>query len=288
MPLIDTHLHLWDPAAQDYPWLVHVPSIAGAQLPAAYVEADADVDGAIMVQADCRDEDALAEVAWVASVGAAVPVLGMVASAPLETGEAGRDHLEALAAHPLVVGVRRSTQNEADGVIESPGYVAGMVAAARAGLAIDLCVRAHQLPHATRAVRTLVDTVPDARVVLDHAGKPPLIDGDLTAWRTALADLAAIEQVTCKISGLATEDRWDAWRPALVTDAIRASLDLFTPARSMYGSDWPVVTLASPLRHWRALFFGEIAGLTHEERDLVTSGTALATYRVAVGAATTP
>lgn len=288
MPLIDTHLHLWDPAAQDYPWLVHVPSIAGAQLPADYLEADSGVDGAIMVQADCREEDALAEVEWVASVGAQVPVLGMVASAPLEQGEAVRPRLEALAAHPLVVGVRRSTQNEADEVVESPDYVAGMVAAARAGLAIDLCVRAHQLPHATRAVRALVETVPEARVVLDHAGKPPLVDGDLTAWRAALADLAAIEQVTCKVSGLATEDRWDAWRPALVTDAIRASLDLFTPARSMYGSDWPVVTLASPLRHWRALFSGEIAGLTHEERDLVTSGTALATYRVGVGAVTTP
>lgn len=290
--MIDAHLHLWDPARLSYPWLAQVPAIAGRHALEEWREVAGDADRAVFVQADCLPEQSVAETDWVAGLGPDSPVAGIVAHAPLEQGEAVRDHLDALMMRPLVRGVRRSVQDEPAGFITSPGHRAGLAAAARANLTIDICARDHQLPELLGVLRALFERQPDARVVLDHLGKPDIkaYGGgvDDAAWRDNLAALAALPGVFAKLSGLTTQDGWDRVRPAVLMPYIDYAIDLFGPSRLMQGSDWPVVNLAGGIGPWRAVFDEAVAPLSPADQDRIRRETASRFYRLDVPPAMPP
>ncbi len=291
--VVDSHVHHWDPERLAYPWLDEFTRLRRPYLPAQLAEAVTDLDGfavagVVHVQADCRPDQALAEVDLVAGLDAPVPVLGIVAYAGVERGAAVAEELAALRERPLVRGVRRSTQNEPDGVLGSAAYRDGLVEVARAGLSADLCVRAAQLPEVVDALRDVLDREPGLTVVLDHAGKPS-IAADLTgtgrtraAWRADLADLAALPGVVCKLSGLVTEADWDAWTPEQVQPYLTDVLETFGPDRVLFGSDWPVLTLAADHARWLALVEQSVAPLGEAALDAVLAGTAARTYRLAL------
>lgn len=293
--VVDSHVHHWDPERLAYPWLDEFTRLRRPYLPAQYADSVAGLPGArvagvVHVQADCRPDQALAEVDLVAGLDAPVPVLGVVAYAGVERGAAVADELAALSTRPLVRGVRRSTQNEPDGVLGSAAYRAGLVEVARAGLSADLCVRAAQLPEVVGALRDVLDREPGLRVVLDHAGKPSIAaDADGTgrtraAWRADLADLAALPGVVAKLSGLVTEADWDAWTPEQVLPYLTDVLETFGPDRVLFGSDWPVLTLAADQARWLALVERAVAPFGEAALDAVLAGTAVRTYRLTLPA----
>ncbi len=101
-----------------------------------------------------------------------------------------------------LVGIRHQVQSEPDpGWLRRPDVIRGLRAVAAAGLSYDLVVRPHMIPAATFAAAT----VPGLTFVLDHAGKPPIASGDLTAWTAAIREFAACPNTVCKLSGLITE-----------------------------------------------------------------------------------
>src|ERR1700733_10713190 len=107
--VIDSHIHLWDPAVLRYPWLDSVEELARPFLPAD-LHASGGPDEWVMVQADTQD--GLAELEGVAGGAASAPALaGMLVHAPVEDGLAVRALLERLAATPSTVGIRRLIQD---------------------------------------------------------------------------------------------------------------------------------------------------------------------------------
>ena len=148
---------------------------------------------------------------------------------------------------PLIRGVRHLIQGEADpGFCVRPEFVAGVRALGEIGLSFDLCIRNHQLPPA----RELVARCPGTAFVLDHAGKPDIRKARVEPWRDDLARLAALPNVTCKLSGLIAEADPTAW----TIDGLRPYADhvlaCFGPDRVAFGSDWPVVKLGSTFDGW--------------------------------------
>jgi len=281
--VIDAHLHLWDPARLDYAWLRHVPSIAVAHTPEDWATANFGIRQAVFVQADCAPQQALDEVDWASSLShPALDIMGIVAFAPLELGEAAGPHLDILRRRPKVRGVRRSVQNEADGFAISPTYIDGLVAASRAGLSIDVCSRARQLPEVINSLTALFERAHNARVVVDHLGKPDIaahgadIDGD--GWADNLRRLSALPGLHAKLSGLVTQDDWTTHRPEILTPYIRHAIDCFGPGRLMFGGDWPVVDLAGGYRLWLQTFEAAIADLSASDREAICCGTALKFY----------
>lgn len=281
--MIDAHLHLWDPSRLDYDWLRHVPAIAGRHAPEDWAAEKTGVVRAVFVQADCAPEQALAEADWVAELKhPALDILAVVAFAPLERGAEIQPHLDALIERPLVRGVRRSVQNEPSGFIAAPDHLDGLVLAAERGLTIDVCARDHQLPELHRVLIALFERAPQARVVLDHLGKPDIAaaDGDLNHadWAANLKRLAALPNVFAKLSGLTAQDAWDARRDDVVARYLDHALACFTPDRLMFGGDWPVVNLAGGHGRWRDLFETAIAALPSLEREKIRTETARAFY----------
>ncbi|CAM3211442.1 amidohydrolase family protein [Asticcacaulis taihuensis] len=275
--MIDSHLHFWNPEHLTYDWLQYVPAISGRMGPEEFAGV-ADLEGAIFVQADC--EEALEEVDWVNSLS--FPILGIVAYAPLELGDT--PHIQALKAKQKVVGIRRNAQNEPDGFMTSEGYIAGMIATARAGFSLDMCIRARQLPELRQALARLLEAVPEARIVLDHLGKPDIrthgadISGD--DWANEIKTLSEMPNVFCKLSGLPTEADWDHCPPEQLRPWLDHALNLFGPSRCLFGGDWPVVNLAGGYSRWQAVVASAVSHLPEDQQTEVWSGTARTVYQV--------
>jgi L-fuconolactonase len=238
---------------------------------------DYTLTGVVFVQGDCRDEEALDEVHWVQALAAEQPLIrGIVAYAPLHLGKAAENHLRSLAGEPLVVGVRRLLQGRPADTIVAPELITGIRMLPDWDLTFDLCVTHDQLPQ----VRALVRACPDTRFVLDHLGKPAVAASALDPWRADVANLAALPNVVCKLSGLATEaapgQGADDAHPYLAH-----ALDTFGPGRCMIGSDWPVATTATTVTRWFDVVLEVLAELTPADRAAVLEGTAAATYGLA-------
>jgi len=274
---LDAHVHFWDPGRLRYPWLAQVPRLDRPLLPGDLRAAGAAPDGVIAVEADRSRGDAPAEAAWLASIDVpGVRVAGVVGHVPLEEGAAAADELARLTSSPRVVGVRRLLQDERMGFATEPGFVAGVGLLAGAGATFDLCIRHTQLVEVTELVRRL----PEVGFVLDHLGKPEVSRAGLAAWAPDLAGLARLPNVRCKLSGLATEADPDHRTPADLLPFLRHALDAFGPARCLFGSDWPVLTLAMGYGQWLDVVREACTDLSADERDLVMRRTAEGAYGV--------
>jgi L-fuconolactonase len=97
-----------------------------------------------------------------------------------------------------------------------------------------------------------------------------------------LLELASHQNVFCKISGMVTEARWHAWTDGDLAPYFEIVLNAFGPKRLMFGSDWPVVTLASDYGRWVRTFREAIAALTADEQAFITTRTAAETYRLRI------
>jgi L-fuconolactonase len=276
-PIIDSHLHLWDPRRLHYPWLFD--PLDRPFLPVDFQAASAGVaiEALVFLECDAAMEDAFAEAEAVLSWAREEPrIAAMVCNAPLETGDAARPALESLAATDKVRGVRRIYQDQPDPAFcLRADFVAGVQALADYGLSFDLCLKHPQL----QATIGLADACPNVPMVLDHIAKPGIAKGLIQPWANQMRDLARRENVVCKLSGVATEAAAD-WTPATLCPYIDAALEAFGPSRIMFGGDWPVSTLAISYPAWVALVDEAIADLSATEKRQIFRDTARAFYRL--------
>lgn len=273
-PLIDTHLHLWDPA--QVPWTRGNPIFNRVYDAAQFASASADcqVQRAVFVQCDATD--GAAEVAWVAEQATVdARIAGIVAHAPLEQGAAVRARLADLATQPLVRGVRRNIQGEPLGFCARAEFVAGVQALAEHQLSFDLCLRRAQLPE----VITLVRSCPQVRFMLDHLGNPPIADRRLDGWAAPFAELATLPNVFCKLSGIVTVAA-PAWTIEDLAPYVEHALKSFTSARLVWGSDWPIVLKASDYRHWVDATRTLLALLPADDQRRILHDNAITFYRL--------
>ncbi|MEM7566134.1 MAG: amidohydrolase family protein [Pseudomonadota bacterium] len=282
IPIIDAHVHLYDPARIAFPWMEKAPQLKVPHLRPEFEAASRglEVGGAVFVEVNAGPGEHLKEFAFVTELAKTVPWLkAAVVSMPLEEGpDAVMADLEAYADQPLARGVRRLIQ----GHVDEPGwavrepFVAGVQALARFDLSFDICILHPQMGDAIELVRRC----PDVRFVLDHIGKPGIRDGLMEPWRAQIRELAALPNVWCKISGVVTEADHVNWREEEVRPYIDIAIEAFGFDRVMYGGDWPVSTLATTYRDWVALLDRAVSGASQEERRRLFRDNAAAFYRI--------
>ncbi len=112
-------------------------------------------------------------------------------------------------------------------------------------LVLDALVRPAHLP----ALRLRLLRHPGLRVVLDHAGKPPIATGDFDIWASDLERLAQETSVSVKVSGLLTE-AGNRTTDEELRPYVEHIFRCFGPARLMWGSDWPVLNRATRYGDW--------------------------------------
>jgi L-fuconolactonase len=278
MAIVDAHHHLWDLQVRDQDW------ISGAELAPLRHNF---LLGDYQALARAHGVTASVVVQTVTVPGETPELLALAGASDLVAGVVGwadltepgiADRIAELAAMPggaKLVGLRHQVQSEPDPQWLGRADVRrGLAAVAAAGLAYDLVVTAGQLEPAARAAADL----PDLVFVVDHLGKPPVAAGRTQPWARDLRRLAALPNTVAKLSGLVTEADWHGWTVADLRPYADVALDAFGPDRLMFGSDWPVCTLAASyggvLEAAR-----ELAGqLSEAERAAVFAGTATSTY----------
>jgi L-fuconolactonase len=276
---VDAHHHFWDTSSGrfTYPWMTGpAAELRGTYGPAelAPLVAEAGIDQTVLVQTIASVEETEAFLAIADATGYVGGVVGWVDLADRAVG----DTLARLRDRPdgrWLKGVRHQVHDEADPRwLLRPDVRRGIRAVGQAGLVYDLLVRPRELP----ATLELVRDVPGTPFVVDHIAKPPIATGEREPWATLMRQLADQAHVLVKVSGMVTEADWQTWTVDDLRPYVERLLDWFGPQRLMFGSDWPVCTLAASYAEVRAAAAELMAGLSGDERAAVFGGTAVAAY----------
>ncbi|WP_405609320.1 amidohydrolase family protein [Streptomyces sp. NBC_00076] len=240
---VDAHHHVWDLSVRDQDWIEeHSPLRRDFTVADLRPETGAaGVDRTVLVQTVTVAEETPEFLALAADHELIAAVVGWTdLTRPDVADELAR--LRELPGGQYLKGIRHQVQGEPD-----PEWLLradvrrGLAAVADAGLVYDLVVLPHQLPACAKAAAAL----PELTFVLDHLGKPPIASGALEPWAGDVRALAALPNTVCKLSGMVTEADADSWTAADLRPYAEVVLNAFGPHRLMFGSDWPVCTLAA-------------------------------------------
>lgn len=276
---VDAHQHFWDPGTAHYSWM----SDAVAPLCRRFGPTDLEpllrgtgFDCSIIVQARSEVSETEELLAMVADHPFIAAVVGWA-----DLSDAGLDGtLDALAARADgagLVGIRHQVEDEPDVAWLSRSDVQrGLKAVGERGLVYDLLLRPPNIESAIGTVRAH----PDLRFVVDHIAKPLIKTGELEPWESLMRTLATHENVWCKISGLVTEADHESWTVRELKPYVERIVDMFGTGRILYGSDWPVVLLASSYEEALQSTLDALPSLTDEELAAFLGGNAAEVYRL--------
>ncbi|MEV0911394.1 amidohydrolase family protein [Streptomyces hokutonensis] len=275
---VDAHHHVWDLSVRDQDWITG-PELQPIRRDFTITDLElearaAGVDRTVLVQTITVAEETPEFLALADTHDLIAGVVGWTdLTRPDIADELAR--LRELPGGHYLKGIRHQVQGEPDpNWLLRPDVRRGLAAVADAGLVYDLLVLPHQFPAGVQAAASL----PQLTFLLDHLGKPPVASGRLEPWEAALRSLAALPNTHCKLSGLVTEADWKTWSTQDLRPYTDVALDAFGPGRLMFGSDWPVCTLAASYGEVAAAT-GELTdGLSEAERAEVFEGTATRVY----------
>ncbi len=271
---IDAHHHLWKYSAAEYGWITP----ANKAIRRDFLPADLEplmhhfgIEGTVAVQARSTVE----ETDWLLGLAEKHPLIrGVVGWFPLTEGAGVKRTLEQYAKRPKLRSVRHVVQDEADPrYILRPDFNDGVKALREFGLRYDILIFERHLPAAIE----FVDRHPNQTFILDHVAKPRIKDKIISPWDRNMRELAKRQNVYCKLSGMVTEAD-PHWTPEILQPYIDVALGAFGPRRLMYGSDWPVMLLASDYERWYRTVRAAIAKLSQTEQDRILGGTATEAY----------
>ena len=99
-------------------------------------------------------------------------------------------------------------------------------------------------------------------------------------WASDIRALASFPNVTCKVSGMVTEADWHHWQPADLVPYLEVVFEAFGPARIMFGSDWPVCTVAGAYADIAGIVQDYVDALSADEQAAVWGNTAMGFYNL--------
>jgi L-fuconolactonase len=275
---IDAHQHLWRYLPPGPAWMADGMEVLRRDFlldDLRAITAEAGVTGTIVVEA----ERTLEETNWLSQVAASGDLIcGVVGWAPL-TSPGVVSELERIASLPKMKAIRHPIHDEPDDqFVLRDDFNRGITALKRFDLRYDILIFEKHLPQTIQ----FVDRHPDQIFIVDHVAKPRIRDRVLSPWRENIRELARRANVYCKVSGMVTEAEWHTWSEEDLFPYIETVVDAFTPKRIMFGSDWPVVSLASSYRRWIDTVRAAIAQLSTTERERILGGTAIEAYGLRV------
>ncbi|CAN2228900.1 COG3618 Predicted metal-dependent hydrolase of the TIM-barrel fold [Candidatus Nanopelagicaceae bacterium] len=250
-------MHLWDLQTGTYPWLTDpeveelpfasIKNLAVDYLLSDYLDDTATVElaGLVHVEAAWDSSNPLGESKWLAKTLAgfekaySIIVAGNLLNA---------DFPELLAAHRQtsnhVVGVRQILNYHVDSkytftdnpeIIFDKTWRKNFAHLGDQAMIFDLQI----FPDQASDLAALASEFSQTKMVINHFIMPLKWDRDgIADWKAELAKLAKHENIAVKLSGLYMYHR--NWPKEAMNTLIDTALELFTPARVMWGSNFPV------------------------------------------------
>jgi len=275
---IDSHQHFWKYDAEQYGWMGRDMDI----LKKDYLPDDlfsiiqnTGVEGTVAVQA----RQNLEETNWLLELAAKhsfiQAVVGWVdlCAADVDT------QLTKFSTFKKFAGVRHVLHDEPDdGFMLKEDFLEGISKLNNYNLTYDLLLFPRHLSIACK----MVEKYPEQRFVLDHMAKPMIKTGVFQQWSGDMKHLGEFPNVYCKVSGMVTENHWEKWSNSDFDPYLDKVFEVFGWERIMYGSDWPVCTLAAGYDQVYQIVFNYLkrSGLSSQAVDAILGGNALKFYGI--------
>ena len=267
---VDAHQHFWRYNHEEYGWLDDSMQALRRDFFPENLKPElerAGFDGSIAVQT----RQNLEETRWLLQLADHDPtILGVIGWVDLCSPNV-RSEIAEFAEKQKLLGVRHIVQSEPDQrFLLQPEFLRGVSALAEFGLTYDILI----YPRHLSAAAEFVERFPEQRFVLDHLAKPPIRSRQLQPWESDLRALAKFRNVFCKVSGLATEAEWNSWRAEDIIPYLNVAFEAFGADRLIFGSDWPVCTVAASYTQVVELVQDYLSRFSSEVRDAVFGGNA--------------
>jgi len=278
---IDSHHHIWDLSVRDQEWItgeVMQPirrnfvisdlrdAIAGSRIDKTIlVQTVTDYAETPELLAIAKDDQLVGAVVGWLQIDAPDAISHLHRYLDLPGGE-------------FLKGIRDIAQDHPDSnYLAKPETIVNVKKLGELGITFDLLTKVPELPAAIKLVRSC----PDVQFVMDHISKPKIAMKEIEPWKTLITELAALPNVNCKVSGLVTEANWKEWQVKDFKPYADHIIEIFTPQRLMFGSDWPVANLGGSYSEIVELAEALTSEFTPGEAEFFWHRTATATYRLA-------
>lgn len=281
LPIIDTHIHIWDLNKLIYPWLSSMqPIVNQTYLMSDYDKAigNQDVEAMVFVQCECKPEQFQEELKWVQDIADIDTRLqGIIPWAPLNTGNAVESVLDGFTKDNRIKGVRQIIQFEDDpNFCLKPDFIRGVQLLGEYGLHFEITID----PSHFSAVMKLMEKCPDTRFILDHIGNPNIDKQQLEPWKDLIKNFADSGQHYCKFSNFLGNANLENWKMDDLKPFSEVVIDNFGPKRLIWGSDWPPLERAATWQTWLQVADELTQGLSDHDRKLIFRENSIQFYRL--------
>jgi len=274
--VIDSHQHFWKYEPVKHSWIDDDMSVIRRDFSPsdlAKVYQENSIDGCVAVQADqtLEETDFLIDLASINNF-----IKGIVGWVDLRA-ENIENVLEKYSTDKIVKGFRHVVQGEADhNFLLRPNFSRGISLLEKHNFTYDILVFPHQLG----SVLEFVKKFPHQKFVIDHIAKPYIKDGYFEGWATMMTAIGKHENVSCKMSGMATEADFNIWTPEQIHPYMDTVLEAFGSKRILFGSDWPVCLVAGNYSKIKKLTTDFISQLSQIEQNSIMGNNAIEFYNL--------
>jgi L-fuconolactonase len=270
---IDSHHHFWDRKRGYYNWLTEDMGAIYKDLSSEDLRPQLkrlSIDKSVLIQAV---PDA-AETQYMLAIASRFDcIAGVVAWVDMQDAQAPY-YLARLSRNPYFKGIRPMIQEiQQDDWMLNPVLAPAFSSLKQLGLCFDALVK----PRHLKALLTLVNRYPELKIVIDHAARPDIAGAEFTEWARDIEALAAKPNVYCTLSGLVTEAGLNPNFDSLIP-YLHHLITVFSASRLMWGSDWPVLSLATDYAQWLGVSEALLSNISQIERDQIWSKTAIECY----------
>jgi predicted TIM-barrel fold metal-dependent hydrolase len=267
LPIIDTHLHIWDFSRFVLPELESYESLKRNFLlsDAAQAIKNLNVEKIVYMEVNLIQEQKYSEAEYITEICKQDdnPIsAAFIGGDPLSCSF--RDYAPLFKDNKYIKGVRHilHTPEVKRGYCLESEFIDSIRLLGELGLRFCICIRPSELTDAVK----LAELCPETSLILDHCGNgvPDIVYGAVKEseygmdifrhnpdqWKKDIEALAERDNVVCKISGLLFKTDPGSVTPEFLAPAINHCLDTFGPDRVMFGSNWPVCTLTTSYETW--------------------------------------
>ncbi len=270
--IIDAHQHFWQLNRGDYTWLT--PALEPLYrdfLPEHLIGhlQNKSIDGSILVQA----APSSAETEFLMSLAKKHnEIKGVVGWVDFESSDV-QNLIKQISTDEKLIGLRPMIQD-----IQDINWMLkdNLKPAFKAMIEHQLTFDALTLPKHLDNLLILLTQFPELTTVINHASKPDIKNQEILDWGKNMKKLASETSAYCKLSGLVTEASPN-WSLDELKPYVDILLESFGPSRLIWGSDWPVLLLASNYDDWFEASLN-LLPVSKEEQALIFGGNAIRAY----------
>ena len=275
---VDAHQHFWIYNQEEYKWIDESLVKLRRNFLPAHLNRELkrnSIDFCVTVQA----RQTLQETKWLLELAQNnLFIKGIVGWVDIKSSSLEQD-LEKFAVYRNFKGVRHVLQDEDDDrYMLRLDFKQGLRQLEKYGLAYDILIYSRHIKY----VSTLAGEFPNQKFIIDHLAKPLIKEGKIELWKKDIRKLAKADNVFCKLSGMVTEANWNSWRQEDFVPYMETLLEFFGPNRLLFGSDWPVCTVAAKYEQVLGIVTNFISSLSQVEQAHIMGQNAIDFYNLEV------